>query len=36
MLLPDAVWVLPNAPRTRDPFQWIAAEIIEMGGEALF
>ncbi len=30
----DAVWVLPNNPHTREQFQWLAAEIIEYGGEA--
>lgn len=30
----DAVWVLPATPRTREHFQWLAAEIIELGGEA--
>jgi ChrB-like protein len=36
LLLHDAVWVLPDTLRTREHFQWLAAEIIEMGGEALF
>jgi hypothetical protein len=35
VLLHDAVWVLPDTPRTREHFQWLAAEIIEGGGEAL-
>src|SRR5215472_16057179 len=35
LLLHDAVWVLPATPRTREQFQWLAAEIVEMGGEAL-
>jgi hypothetical protein len=35
LLLHDAVWVLPATPRTREQFQWLAAEIGEMGGEAL-
>ncbi len=30
----EAVWVLPNNPRTREHFQWLAAEIVENGGEA--
>jgi hypothetical protein len=34
VLLHDAVWVLPDMPRPREQFQWLAAEIIEMGGEA--
>ncbi|HZL91410.1 MAG TPA: Chromate resistance protein ChrB [Pirellulaceae bacterium] len=29
----DAVWVLPATPRTREQFQWLAAEIAELGGE---
>jgi hypothetical protein len=32
----DAVWVLPDNPRTHEQFQWLAAEIQEMGGEAMF
>jgi hypothetical protein len=35
ILLHDAVWVLPETPRTREQFQWIAAEIVEMGGQAV-
>jgi hypothetical protein len=31
--LQDAVWVLPATPRTREKFQWLAAEIKELGGE---
>lgn len=34
VLLHDAVWVLPDTPRTREQFQWLAAEIIELRGEA--
>jgi hypothetical protein len=34
VLLHDAVWVLPATPQTREHFQWLAAEIIELGGEA--
>jgi hypothetical protein len=30
----DAVWVLPATPRTREQFQWLAAEVTELGGEA--
>ncbi len=30
----DAVWTLPATPRTREQFQWLAAEITELGGEA--
>ena len=29
----DAVWVLPATPRTQEQFQWLAAEIVELGGE---
>jgi len=35
VLLHDAVWVLPATPRTREHFQWLAAEIGDGGGEAL-
>ncbi|MBI3468077.1 MAG: ChrB protein [Planctomycetes bacterium] len=34
VLLHDAVWVLPANARTQEQFQWLAAEIIELGGEA--
>jgi len=34
VLYQDAVWVLPDTPRTQEQFQWLAAEIAEMGGEA--
>lgn len=30
----DAAWVLPQSPRTQEQFQWLAAEITELGGEA--
>ena len=33
VLLDDAVWVLPDQPRTAEQFQWLAAEIQELGGE---
>ena len=36
VLLHDAVWVLPDSPQTREQFQWLTSEIIELGGEALF
>src|SRR5262245_42340533 len=29
----DAIWVLPATLRTRENFQWLAAEITEMKGE---
>lgn len=32
----DAVWVLPETPRTHEQFQWLTAEIQELGGEAMF
>ena len=34
ILLHDAVWVLPDQPRTAEQVQWLTAEIQEMGGEA--
>lgn len=34
IMLHDAVWILPNTPRTLEQFQWLATEIEEMGGEA--
>ena len=35
MLLHDAAWVLPATPRNREHLQWLAAEIVELGGESL-
>jgi hypothetical protein len=32
ILLHDAVWVLPDLPRTAEQFQWLTVEIQEMGG----
>ena len=32
----EAVWVLPDSPRANEQFQWLVAEIQEMGGEAMF
>jgi hypothetical protein len=32
----DAVWILPDTPRTREQFQWMSAEIVELGSEAAF
>lgn len=29
----DAVWILPATSRTQEQFQWLAAEIVEFGGE---
>lgn len=34
MLLQDAVWVIPATPWTCEQLQWLAAEIVELGGEA--
>src|SRR5215204_835540 len=34
ILLNDAVWVLPDTPKTAEYFQWLAAEIHEMKGDA--
>jgi hypothetical protein len=34
ILLHDAVWVLPATIHTHEQLQWIASEIIELGGEA--
>jgi hypothetical protein len=34
VLLHDSVWLLPATPRTQEQFQWLAAEIVELGGEA--
>lgn len=31
----DAVWVLPKTSRTQEQFQWLAAEISELQGEAM-
>ena len=31
--LQDAVWTLPATNRNREQFRWIAAEIVELGGE---
>ena len=31
----DAVWVLPETPRTQEQFQWLASEISELDGEAI-
>lgn len=34
IMLHDAVWMLPNTPRTLEQLQWLVTEIEEMGGEA--
>ena len=36
ILLHEAVWVLPDLPRTAEQIQWLTAEIQEMGGNAYF
>ena len=36
ILLHEAVWVLPDLPRTAEQVQWLAAEIQEMGGNAFY
>jgi len=33
ILLNEAVWILPDTPRTAEQFQWLVAEIQEMKGE---
>jgi hypothetical protein len=35
VLLHDAIWVLPDDPRTREAFEWLAQEVEEQGGSAL-
>jgi hypothetical protein len=32
--LQDATWALPATPRTQEQLQWLASEIVELGGEA--
>jgi len=34
ILLHEAIWILPDSPRTTEQVQWLTAEIQEMGGEA--
>ena len=36
LLHQDALWILPANPRTREQFQWLAAEIAELGGQVSF
>lgn len=33
--LQDAAWVLPHTSRAREQFQWLSAEITELGGEVI-
>lgn len=35
LLMHDAVWILPATPWTREQMQWLAVEIMELGGEAM-
>jgi hypothetical protein len=34
LLHQESCWVLPSNPRTHEQLQWLAAEIIEIGGDA--
>jgi DNA-binding transcriptional regulator PaaX len=34
ILLHDSVWVVPETARTTEAFQWLRAEVEEMGGSA--
>ena len=36
ILLHDSVWVLPDQSRTAEQIQWLAAEIEERGGDAIY
>lgn len=36
LLLHEAVWVLPDTPRNAEHYQWLTAEIQEMGGSAYY
>ena len=36
ILLHEAVWVLPDTPRTAEQYQWLTAEIQEMGGHVYY
>jgi hypothetical protein len=35
LLIHNAVWALPRSARTQEQFQWLAAEIEELGGQAM-
>ena len=35
VLLQNAIWILPDTPRTAEKFQWLVTEIQEMKGDAL-
>ena len=34
LLHQESCWILPSNARTQEQFQWLSAEILEMGGEA--
>ncbi|NJK45141.1 MAG: ChrB protein [Pleurocapsa sp. SU_196_0] len=34
VLVQDTLWVLPDNARTREQFRWLAAEVVEHGGNA--
>jgi len=36
ILLHDAIWVVPETARTAEQYQWLMAEVKEMGGEAYY
>ncbi len=36
LLHQDGLWILPSNARTREQFQWLAAEIMELGGQVSF
>ena len=36
ILLHEAVWVMPDQPRTAEQIQWLSAEIQEMGGDVYY
>ena len=36
ILLHEAIWVMPDQPRTAEQIQWLTAEIQEMEGDAYF
>ncbi len=36
LLLHEAVWILPDLPRTAEQIQWLASEIEERGGNAFY
>lgn len=36
ILLHEAVWVVPETTRTAEQYQWLMAEVEEMGGDAYY